>query len=314
MFSNRLFQSVRKSLHGFTLIELLVVISIIALLIALLLPALARARQLAVRIEGASNMRQIGIALHEYANIYRGQYPLACISNFNFADSNLWSGFPQAYEPLAGLSALYVSSYGYVANTPPINQQPGELSATQGGMSLLFSPDPNSGYQLYAPWTTTPANFSSFQNGIWNFWQFPFGLSYWIDEGRDYSASYDLSAIYNGGANSWGFYMNLQYGGGPVGRYNPDPLHVPALNPQSGSGTLLVTDNALFVNQTGSQGAMLTTWGYGNTPASNYADEGTGNALPAGEHEMYNDGSVRWVPMSNIKVRFSWVNIAYQGW
>jgi hypothetical protein len=109
--------------------------------------------------------------------------------------------------------------------------------------------------------------------------------------------------------------MNLQYGGGPVGRYNLDPLHVPALNPQSGSGTLLVTDNALF---TGSFIGVTPTQGLTNfwmTGAdSNYADEGLGNALPAGEHEMYNDGSVRWVPMSNIKVRFSWVNIAYQGW
>ena len=303
-----------KRRNGFTLIELLVVISIIAILIALLLPALAKARQLAVRIEGASNMRQIGIALHEYANVYRGQYPLACTSNYNFNNANLWPSFTQAYQPLAGLSALYVSSYGYVANTPPINPLPGELSATQGGMSLLYSPDSNSGFQLYAPWATTPANFSAFPQGIWNYWAFPFGLSYWVDEGRDYSPSYDLTALFNGGTTGWAADMALQYGGGPVGRFNDDPEHEPALNPQSGGGTLLVTDNALFVNQTGSQGAMLTTFGYGNTPASNYADEGPGDALPAGEHEMYNDGSVRWVPMANIKVRFSWVNIAYQGW
>ncbi|MGC8625265.1 MAG: hypothetical protein ACP5VQ_08365, partial [Phycisphaerae bacterium] len=145
--------------------------------------------------------------------------------------------------------------------------------------------------------------------------QVPCGLSYWVDEGVDYSASYDLSAIYNGGSNSWGFYMNIPTGGGPVGRYNPDPLHVPALNPQSDSGTLLVTDNAIFtgpfIGVTPTQG-LTNLWL--NGADSNYVDEGLGNALPAGEHEMYNDGSVRWVPMSNIKVRFSWVSVVYQGW
>jgi hypothetical protein len=38
-----------------------------------------------------------------------------------------------------------------------------------------------------------------------------------------------------------------------------------------------------------------------------------GNYVPAGEHEMYNDGSVRWVPMSKIKARVYGVDI-YFGW
>ncbi|MGC9261800.1 MAG: type II secretion system protein [Phycisphaerae bacterium] len=70
--------------RGFTLIELLVVISIIALLIALLLPALAQAKSLALQIECASNMRQVGIAMSEYANEYRGKYPMANTANWPF--------------------------------------------------------------------------------------------------------------------------------------------------------------------------------------------------------------------------------------
>ncbi len=60
---------------AFTLVELLVVISIIAILIALLLPALAAARQYAVQVICLSNMRQTYLASSEYANDNLGYYP-----------------------------------------------------------------------------------------------------------------------------------------------------------------------------------------------------------------------------------------------
>ena len=47
---------------------------------------------------------------------------------------------------------------------------------------------------------------------------------------------------------------------------------------------------------------------------SNYVDGSLGNYLPAGSHEMYNDGSVRWVPMSKIKPRYMGPGGVYFGW
>ncbi|WP_197996353.1 DUF1559 domain-containing protein [Gimesia panareensis] len=68
-----------RTRRGFTLIELLVVIAIIAILIALLLPAVQQAREAARRTQCKNHLKQLGLAIHNYASSYRYLPPGASV-------------------------------------------------------------------------------------------------------------------------------------------------------------------------------------------------------------------------------------------
>lgn len=104
---------VRRS--GFTLIELLVVIAIIAVLIALLLPAVQQAREAARRSQCKNNLKQLGLALHNYEGTHR-MLPAGC-----------------SYSTVPRLGAAGTHSFGpsYIAMLLPFLEQ----SAAYNGMT-----------------------------------------------------------------------------------------------------------------------------------------------------------------------------------
>ena len=104
--------------RGFTLIELLVVVSIIAVLIALLLPALARARKLALAIQCAANLRSQGQILAEYTDTYRGVLPYGvCTSDQSGWTDLLFDFYIGNTDPSHLLTQARWNGYGTPAET-----------------------------------------------------------------------------------------------------------------------------------------------------------------------------------------------------
>jgi prepilin-type N-terminal cleavage/methylation domain-containing protein/prepilin-type processing-associated H-X9-DG protein len=91
----------RRNQRGFTLIELLVVIAIIAILAALLLPALAKAKEKAKRTQCMSQMRQVGIAFNLYSMDSGGAFPQAH-NVWDFANPNAEPNILQVLIPYVG--------------------------------------------------------------------------------------------------------------------------------------------------------------------------------------------------------------------
>jgi prepilin-type N-terminal cleavage/methylation domain-containing protein/prepilin-type processing-associated H-X9-DG protein len=134
------------SRRGFTLIELLVVIAIIAVLIALLLPAVQSAREAARRIQCTNNMKQIGLALHNY---------LSANNMFPMGGTPQYSGPPRDNPPAGPYEWENYSSFAMML--PYLEQ-----SVVYNMCNLLWCPDTGFGYAQAPNYTVYNTKLNAF--------------------------------------------------------------------------------------------------------------------------------------------------------
>ncbi|MGQ0636911.1 MAG: DUF1559 family PulG-like putative transporter [Planctomycetaceae bacterium] len=171
--------------RGFTLIELLVVIAIIATLIALLLPAVQQAREAARRTQCKNNLKQLGLALHNYVDSHLRLPPGAVAG----AAINNHSGYILAMFPFFDQAAMFnnfVPTGGY----PAVIFQaanPGNRTAAETPVASLFCPSDGRGGQLTTLYTDLPGVGSLFNKLTKSNYLGFFGLN-WGDMGLNRGA------------------------------------------------------------------------------------------------------------------------------
>ena len=147
-------RSVRNRKAGFTLVELLVVIGIIAVLISILLPALARAREAAKAIVCASNLKQLGTALAMYVN-----------DNNQYTPRFEYSTGPDGSSDFQWSRAIK----RYVASN--MQNLVSSTSSEEEKATVYFCPSAQTNRGRFVNWGVWPISYMPNSNVMWsNYW------------------------------------------------------------------------------------------------------------------------------------------------
>ncbi len=197
--------------RGFTLIELLVVIAIISILIGLLLPAVQKVRETASRMKCQNNLKQSGLALHNYESA-AGHFPP--LGDYNTAGNTVyWSAHTRLLPYVEQESLQRLIDF-----TLPISQQP--QVAKVRVPHLLCPSEPNDRARPDGPtFIHYPANYG-FNAGLWHTFQPPTGVGSGV---FSVNRTTRIADITDGTSNTLGmaevkaFTPYLRDGGNPAG-------------------------------------------------------------------------------------------------
>ena len=157
----------RTGSRGFTLIELLVVIAIIAVLVALLLPAVQQAREAARKTQCRNNNKQIGLALHNYADAMK-MFPPVSVLPFG-STFEPWSGHARLLPYIDGAALSKLIDW---AASPEFTGSP---VAARTRVPIYMCPsEPNDRARQTPTLTHYPVNYS-FNEGTWFIFDPPTG-------------------------------------------------------------------------------------------------------------------------------------------
>lgn len=143
----------RRSRVGFTLIELLVVIAIIAVLIALLLPAVQQAREAARRTQCKNNLKQLGLAFHNYHDTYL-RFPMGYTLDATNFNAHAWGTMILPFLEQGNLINRYNYSHTFAAPNPPftgMNDNQAVVTTPLTVFACPSSPESNRVYTFTLP-------------------------------------------------------------------------------------------------------------------------------------------------------------------